>query len=196
MIVVLFVFMSSAVTAASPKGKTIDVELSGTTDFVNVGDSIVLTAETGRHGSSYVDQWEGAQKENSFFNKGKYLSTATFYAETPGTFEVTYTITMSAGNSKIMFTGEETKLIEVIHPVIGADIRDLVFTPVTDSDGTLVGYSVRGSTFKIWSNGDETRYGSIILFFEPDEISRSVNVTFRIDGQTISYEVLITRPVE
>ncbi len=197
LIITLLLLSFPVAVLAETLSKEAEVSVSNIPDIINIGEIIELSAVTVKQGSYYEDKWNGAVAVDTVFNgdRDEYISKAVFYADKPGTYVIKYEIKMRAGNSNIYFTGTVEKTVIVINSmaVEGADIRNIVFNEVTDSDGNISGYSVKGITYILWSDGSATPYGSISFFMSADEISRDVRVSFNVDGVNYSYVVTIDR---
>ena len=197
LIITLLLLSFPVAVLAETLSKEAEVSISNITDIINVGETIELSAVTVKQGSYYEDKWNGATAVDTVFNEDtdEYISKAVFYADKPGTYVINYEIKMSAGNSSRSFTGTVEKTIKVINcmTVQGADIRNIVFNEVTDTDGNISGYSVNGITYILWRDGSATPYGSISFFMRADEISRDVRVSFTVDGVNYLYVVTIDR---
>jgi len=183
--------------SAAPDQKNADVTVSDTPAVLNVGETVILTAATGKHGSSYNDNWNNAVKSITEFdpNTGTYISKAEFTAQKAGIYTISYNIDMFAGKSGIAFSGKAERTIKVISPVtiIGADIRDLVISPFYKADGSIKSYSASGTTYAIWSDNTAKPYSSIFFFFGPDETAKDINVTLNINSIQYTYTVAVKR---
>jgi uncharacterized protein YjdB len=108
---------STASAGAAPPPKTASVALSPATATLTVGQTLDLTATTLKQGSAYSDGWSGAAKLGTVLNAdGYYVSTARFTAAAPGTYLVTYHITMTAGRSDVAWQGQASATITVVAP--------------------------------------------------------------------------------
>lgn len=174
--------------------KNVEVILSDAPEVVKVGDKVELTATTKKQGSAYNDNWSNAVASTTVYDAatGTYISKAEFSAEKPGTYTISYCIDMTAGISGTGFRGMVVKTITVINPVtlIGADIRDMVITPVYKADGSLLVYSVSGKVYALWSDQTATPYSSLFFNFGPNETEKNVDVTITDNG--IQYNFVVT----
>lgn len=94
-------------------------------------------------------------------------------------------------NVKIVYysgTGNTRKVAECFANVLngkgvetdtfaGADIRDLVVTPVLRSDGSISAYRASGNIYSLWNNGTAVLYGFVSFTFGADETSKNMPVT-------------------
>lgn len=197
-IAILSIFFSFTIgVSADTVPKDIEVILSETTAVANIGDTIILTATTTKHGSSYSDNWDNAAKSITEFDPitETYISKAFFTAEKPGIYNISYTINMTAGDSNTVFSKTVEKTIEVIDSVtlIGADIRDLEVTPIYNADGSISVYSAFGTIYALWSDNTATPNGSLFFFFNPDETTKNIDVTLNINGIPTIYTVTANR---
>ena len=183
--------------AAKSDPKSIETVVKGDAVKLKVGDKVTLTVETEKHGSSYTEEWDGAKGVTTILDKdtGMYISKAKFYAERPGIYTITYSITMKAGKSKMVFLGRASKTIEVVDSVkfTGVEINDVSVTPVNNSSGEVIGYSAMGNVYTVWSDGSSKLYGTTYFFFSPNQISRYVYVTVWVDGEEYVYKVNVSR---
>jgi hypothetical protein len=190
-------FGSTIGVSAASDPKDIEVILSESATVVNIGETIALAATTSKHGSSYTDNWNNAVKSVTEFDPitETYISTATFTAEKPGIYPISYTITMTAGDSGTTFSKAAERTIEVIdsRTVTGADLRDIKITPIYKADGSVSVYSAYGTIYALWSDNTATPNGSIYFFFSPDETSKNIDVTLNIDGNLYTYMVVVNR---
>jgi len=105
----------TAVAQAAPPPKSASVALSPATATLTVGQTLDLTATTLKQGSAYSDGWSGAAKLGTGLSAdGYYVSTARFTAAAPGTYTVTYAITMTAGRSDVAWQGQASATITVV----------------------------------------------------------------------------------
>lgn len=190
-------FYLSAGVSAEERAKETDVNLSTAVETVNVGETVTLTAETLKHGSSYTDEWSGAQKTDTVLDEesGCYVSTAIFTAEEPGIYTVSYTIQMQAGKSMVLFSATASKTIEVTgeKTVKGVEIKNLTVNPVRNTAGDVVSYLAVGNIYILWSDGTSTLYGTTSFFFGPDQYSKEVTVKVYVDGDCYSFTVDVSR---
>jgi hypothetical protein len=189
----IFILATSVVVIAAPAPKTATVSLSASATTINVGQAVTLTTSTLKQGSSYTDSWGGAVKNTTILNEatGNYVSTATFSETTPGTYTVTYGITMSAGKSGVTFVGYQSITITVIEPakITGAIVKNVVATPKYNSQNKLTGYDATGDVYAVLSNGKETYYGPADFNFSPNQTSRNIEVLV----ENVSYTVNVAR---
>lgn len=197
----LLIFLLSwfPVVVSAEEGKcSVDVKITSDTTNIKVGESIILTATSIKQGSSYQVNWDGAEDQGTILNtvSGEYVSVAVFSADKPGTYKVEYSIVMQAGNSGTYFKGKVVETINVYEEdkkVIGAEIRDLTITPVIGTDG-ITAYSALGTTYVLWSDNTSDPYGTVYFYFQENEYSKTVDVTFNMERQVYTYSVLVTRP--
>ncbi|MGB7606510.1 MAG: hypothetical protein WBL93_13655 [Lutisporaceae bacterium] len=189
--------ISTIGVSADSESKDIEVVLSDMPTVVNVGETIALTATTQKHGSSYFDSWNNAVKSHTEFESETetYISEAYFLAEEPGIYNVSYTISMTAGESGTVFSNTVEKIIEVVDSVTlaGAVIKDLKVTPIYLEDGSISCYSAYISIYALWSDNTTTYNSSMYFFFEPDETSKHIDVILYIDGTPYTYTVTVDR---
>jgi hypothetical protein len=190
-------FSSTLVVYAASDIKDIEVIFSDTVAVAKVGETLDLTATTPKHGSDYTDTWDNAVKSVTQFDSvaEAYISKAIFTAENPGIYTISYTITMTSGESATVFSKTIERTIEVIdpHTVIGADIRDLEFTPIYNADGSVSVYSAHGTIYALWSDDTAAPNGSVYFFFSPSETTKDIDITLNINGSSYTYLVTITR---
>lgn len=183
-------------TAATEK--EVDVALASDFEIVKAGETINFSAVTVKHGSDYLDEWQGAEMVSTYFDDltDNYVSEAIFKADKPGVYTIAYAITMQAGKSDTVFLGKAEKTIEVIpsKEIIGAEIRNLVVTEMLRPDGSISGYLAQGSIFAIWSDGTEAAKGTVFFVFGKDETSKNVSVSFSEEGHVYEYTVTVQRP--
>ena len=190
-------FSSTLGVSAASDPKDIEVILSDTATVAKIGETINLTATAPKHGSYYTDNWDNAVKCVTEFDSitETYISRAFFTAEKPGIYHISYTITMTAGDSDTTFSKTVERTIEVIdpHTVIGADLRDLEITPIYKADGSISVYSAYGTIYALWSDNTSTLNGSLYFFFSPNETTKNIDVTLNINGKLYTYMVNATR---
>lgn len=190
-------FGSTIGVSAASDLKDIEVLLSDTATVVKLGETIDLTATTLKHGSYYADNWDSAIKSVTEFDSisETYISRASFTAEKPGIYHISYTITMTAGNSDTTFSKTVERTIEVIDPrtVIGADLKDLKITPIYKADGSISTYIAYGTIYALWSDNTSTLNSSVYFFFSPNETTKDIDVTLHINDQQYTYMVTVTR---
>lgn len=190
-------FGSTIGVSAASDPKDIEVTLSESATVVNIGETIALVATTSKHGSNYTDNWNNAVKSVTEFDPitEAYISTASFTAENPGIYPISYTITMTAGDSATTFSKTVERTIKVInsHTVTGADLRNLVITPIYKSDGSVSVYSAYGTIYALWSDNTATQNGSVYFFFGADETTKNIDVTLNIDGKLYTFTVAVHR---
>lgn len=190
-------FSSTIGVSAASDPKDIEVTLSESATVVNIGETIALVATTSKHGSNYTDNWSNAVKSVTEFDPitEAYISTASFTAENPGIYPISYTITMTAGDSATTFSKTVERTIKVIdsHTVTGADLRNLVITPIYKSGGSVSVYSAYGTIYVLWSDNTATQNGSVYFFFGADETTKNIDVTLNIDGKLYTYTVAVHR---
>lgn len=195
--VFLILFSSTISVSADTDPKNIEVILSNTVTVAKLGETIDLTATTPKHGSSYTDNWANAVKIATEFDPitETYNSKALFTSEKPGIYNISYTITMTAGDSITTFSKTVERTIEVIdpHTVIGADLRDLEITPIYNEDGSISVYSAYGTIYALWSDNTATINGSLYFFFGADETTKNIDVSLNINGKLYTYMVNVTR---
>jgi hypothetical protein len=196
MLSTLFFSSSMGVWAASDP-KDIDVILSDTASVMQIGETVELTATTDKHGSTYTDKWDNAEKIATVFvsQTGTYISKASFTAERPGRYYISYTINMTSGSSNTVFTKKVERTIVVADSakVVGALIKDLTVKPVYRSDGSISAYRAFGATYALWSDNTSALNGSVCFSFSPEETSTDVDVTLYINDRPYSYTVTVTR---
>lgn len=189
--VALVMLLITTITAlAAPPPKTVETYiLPATAQTLTVGQTLNLEAKTLKHGSHYTDVWQGATKEITVLNTetGEYESAATFTATEPGTFIITYTITMTAGKSHISFVGTGTVTVEVVAPaltLVGAAMYNVTATPRYNPQGNLTGYDAAGDVYAIMSDGSQVFYRRVNFNFSPNQTSRNLDVV--IEGETFT----------
>lgn len=194
--ILLINFTCISASAASEQ-KNIEAILSNTPDIVKVGETVILTATTEKHGSSYNDSWSNAVKSFTILDTetDTYISKAVFIAEKPGIYNISYSINMFPGKSNVDFISKVEKTIEVIDPVTiaGADIRNLVIEPVYKADGSISAYTAFGTVYVLWSNQTTTPYSSIFFGFDPNETMKNINVTIPYNGVEYNYVITVKR---
>ncbi|MCX7920617.1 MAG: hypothetical protein N3B21_01125 [Clostridia bacterium] len=198
--IIIFVGAPSTVMAAS-WSREAEISLTAKTLKINVGETLKLTAVTQKHSSTYTDGWNGAQKLSTLYDNScdSYISTAEFLAKEPGVYTITYYIYMKAGSGKLQSSGIATQTIEVISPVtpVSAEVRDLsIINRLVRPDGNMAGYFAIGNVYVIWSDGSATLDSSTCIFFRPEEMSKSVEVSVSIEGKQYTYTVNARAPLE
>lgn len=195
---------SATIVSAADEPKTVTVTLSETPPVVNVGETVVLKAVTGKHGSSYSDIWSNANGVQTIYDEETvtYMSEALFKADKPGIYTISYEIAMDAGKSDTTFIGRVERTIEVTGtPVtlVGAEIRNLsALTPLFWLDGSLRAYQASGDIYSLWSDNTAVSCNSSVSFYFGVN-SSSTNVTVYIyDDKNIKHSYLITvyKPLE
>jgi hypothetical protein len=188
---------SSIFAHAQSYAKVVDVQILSTVTTVNVGDKVVLMAESAKHGSGFSDRWTNAESNGTYLNEenGIYASSATFTTDKPGVYEVKYYIDMTTGNGDTTFGGSGTCVIEVKGEVkiLGAEISDVCMEAVYWPDGRLEGYSAMGNVYIIRSDNTRSLYGTMFFFFEPEELKKDMEVTIEEAGKTYNFTVTVTR---
>lgn len=171
---------------AAPAPKTVDVSLDASSTTIKVGQVVTLTATTDKQGDDYVDSWDEAEKIGTIHDTeaGTYVSTAKFTGITPGTYTITYEITMSSGKSDVTFNGIKSVEITVVQDskITGAAIKNVNVTPKYNSKGHLTGYAAEGDLYALWADGSKTYYGKVEFNFSPNQESRNYDVI--IEGVT------------
>lgn len=189
--------VSTIGVSADSASKDTEVALSEVPTAVNVGETIALTAITQKHGSSYFDNWNNAEKVYTKFDPETeaYISEASFMAEEPGTYNISYTIYMTSGGSNTVFSNTVEKTIVVVDSVTlaGAVIKDVKVTPIYLENGSISYYSAYVSIYALWSDNTTSYNSSMYLFFKPDETSKAIEVILYIDGTPYTYTVTINR---
>jgi hypothetical protein len=193
---VLFSFIIGV--AADSEPKDIQVILSEIPTVVNLGGAVEITATAPKHGSSFVDSWEGAEKVFTEFNPAEenYTSKAVFKPVKAGTYVISYSITMTSGGSATIFSKKVERTIEVVNPitVVGATAKNLNLSPIYNVNGEILYYRACGQVYALWSDNSEIPTGSsVYFFFGPDETSKDVNVTFSVEGKQYNYTIIINR---
>ncbi|TWH83636.1 hypothetical protein [Sedimentibacter saalensis] len=187
-IILVFVFLLAmqTIAIAAPAPKTVDVLLDASSTTIKVGQVVTLTAITDKQGSGYIDSWDEAEKIDTIHDTEAetYVSTAKFTGITPGTYTITYEITMSSGKSDVTFNGVKSVEITVVQDskIKGAAIYNVKVTPTYNPNGHLTGYDAEGDLYAVWDNGDETYYGKVEFNFSPNQESRNYDVI--IEGVT------------
>ncbi|WP_312832617.1 hypothetical protein [Sedimentibacter saalensis] len=187
-IILVFVFLLAmqTIAIAAPAPKTVDVLLDASSTTIKVGQVVTLTATTDKQGSSYIDSWDEAEKIDTIHDTETetYVSTAKFTGITPGTYTITYEITMSSGKSDVTFNGVKSVEITVVQDskIKGAAIYNVKVIPTYNPNGHLTGYDAEGDLYAVWDNGDETYYGKVEFNFSPNQESRNYDVI--IEGVT------------
>lgn len=191
------IFGASMGVWADTEFKDVNVILSETPAVVNVGETIEMTAVTTKHGSCYYDSWGNAVKVSTVYDLGTnaYISKALFTAEKPGSYNISYTIKMTSGNSDTVFYKTVERQVEVIDTVtvVGALIKDLTVTPLYNADDTISAYKAYGTVHVLWSDNTTTPNGSLYFFFGPEETSKDIEVTLYVDGIQYKYIVTVNR---
>lgn len=190
-LVFVFIFTMSMGVLSAPAPKIAAVTLSASAINVTLGQTVTLTAATLKQGSSYSDSWSGATKISTMLDEatGSYISTAAFSAATPGTYTISYSITMGAGKSTVAFNGADSITITVTNPasITGAAAKNVIATPKYNNQGHLTGYDSTADIYALWSNGAETFYGTVNFNFSPNQTSRNIDVL--VDGNTYTVRV-------
>lgn len=190
----LFMFMIPFTVLAAPAPKTATVSLSASNDTILVGQTATLTATTLKQGSSFTDSWDGAVKHSTILEDSlkSYVSTATFSSSVPGTYTITYDITMNSGNSDVNFLGTNSITITVLQPkeLVGATIKNISSTPVykNKNKNNIVRYDATGDIYAVYDNGEEIFYDTFEFKFNQNHKERNIDVT--IDGQTFTVHIL------
>lgn len=199
-IIMILLVGSATIVSAADEPKTVTVTLSETPSVVKVGETVVLNAVTGKHGSSYSDFWSNANGVQTIFDEetGTYMAEALFQADKPGIYTIGYEIAMDAGKGDTTFIGKVERTIEVIGTTVtltGADIRDLVVTPLLRSDGSISAYKASGNIYSLWSDGSAVLCNSIVcFFFGVNETSKNVTVTIYDKGINHTYVITVNKP--
>ncbi|MCX7748767.1 MAG: hypothetical protein N2645_18055 [Clostridia bacterium] len=164
---------------------------------IKVGETITLSAESFKQGSSYADEWLGAAKTATFFDQesGYYKSTARFTAKEAGIYKVTYKMVMYSGKSNVAFTKIVYKMVEVLNPVTvqGAVAKNVVFHEIKKPDGRVSGYIAVGEVYILWSDDTLSPYSSICLFFTSSETTKEIQVEIDINKNSVSYPITVSR---
>lgn len=188
----LFMFIIPFTVMAVPAPKIATVSLSASNDTILVGETATLKATTLKQGSSFIDSWGGAVKDSTLLDDSleSYVSTATFSSSVPGTYTITYDITMKAGKSNVTFVGTESTTITVIAPkeLAGAKIKNVSAIPRYNNQKHLEGYDAIGDVYAIYDNGDEEFYDTFNFNFSPNQSERNIDVT--VDGHTFTVHVV------
>lgn len=190
----LFMLILPITVMAAPAPKIATVSLSASNDTILVGETATLTATTLKQGSSFTDNWTGAIKDNTILDEslGNYVSTSTFSSSVPGTYTITYDITMNSGNSNVNFVGTNSITITVLAPkkLVGATIKNISSTPVykNKDKNNIVRYDATGDIYAIYENGEEVFYDTFEFKFNQNHKERNIDVT--VDGQTFTVHIL------
>ncbi|WHH61078.1 hypothetical protein [Petroclostridium sp. X23] len=198
LVIIMAMLNLSTSVMAGTLFKEVEVTLSPADTVIEVGETMVLTASTQKKGSSYFDGWEGAVEGDTILDNatGNYISSAVFTAVQPGTYTITYSIGMDAGNNTDKFIGTATQVVTVADtaPVItGVEVRNLTVDEVRDANDRIIGYNVFGKAYILWSDSTEVEYAVIYLYFNADEVSKDIDITVDADGQSYTYTVTVVR---
>lgn len=187
----LFMFMIPFTVLAAQAPKIATVSLTASNDTILVGETATLTAPTPKQGSSFTDSWDGAVKDITILDDSleSYVSTATFSSSVPGTYTITYNITMKAGKSNVTFVGTKCTTITVIAPkeLTDAKIKNVSATPRYNRQGHLDGYDAIGDVYAVYNTGEEF-YKTFNFNFSPNQSERNIEVT--VDGQIFTVHVV------
>lgn len=188
----LFMFMIPFTVLAAPAPKPANVSLSASNDTILVGETATLTATTLKQGSSFTDSWDGAVKDSTILDDSleSYVSTATFSSSVPGTYTITYDITMNSGNSDVNFLRTNSITITVLQPkeLVGATIKNISSTPVYKNKNNIVRYDATGDIYAVYDNGEEIFYATFEFKFNQNHKERNIDIT--IDGQTFTVHIV------
>ena len=139
-----------------------------------------------------ADTWTGSLKNSTILDDSleSYVSTSTFSSSIPGTYTITYDITMKAGKSNVTFVGTKSITITVIAPkeLIGVKIKNVSAAPKYNTQNKLTGYDATGQIYAIYDNGEEKLYDTIDFNFSPNQSKRNIDVT--VYGQTFTVHVV------
>lgn len=130
--------------------------------------------------SSLVDNW---------------VAGGTFTGNVAGTYQITATLTMSAGKSDVSWNGSDSTNVTVLNPatVTGFVAKNFVATAVWNSKHTnITGYNVEYDLFINYSDNTSEKYNSLTNAMGAGQKSDSLTVLYT-DGKTYSYTV--TNPV-
>lgn len=181
----------SQVVMADPLEKDAQIEITASSETIYVGDTVTLTSVSKKNGSEFVDNWcgNGVSAGTTGSNGDTYQSTAEFKPQKPGTYTITYSIYMSAGNGKAVFCGNASKTIEVIGKteVIGITIKNIKVIPM----GNV--YLVSGDVYLVWSDDSTTLYSSVVYFFGENETNRDVSLTVPVGDGVVTYCLSVSR---
>ncbi len=184
-------------TSAKPTEKEVDVTLTSSALSIQTGQSIILSAVTKKHGSTYEVFWFGAHDRGTQLSEtnDSYISTAVFNADKPGIYTIRYSIIMEAGKSDRKFTGTAICTVNVSEPitVTGAEVRNLTFRPLTRPDGSIYAYSAMGDIYTVWSNNTSSLYGRTFFIFSSNETVKDVDVTLYIEDKHYRFTVTVSR---
>jgi hypothetical protein len=187
-IIVLTLFLMIGITgnlAAQPLPKAADVSLTSSVETANLGETVTLTAITMKKGSDYTDEWIGATKVGTVLNHdGYYVSTAEFKADV--TVNVQYRIIMTAGKSKVSFTGQSETTVVVSKPapavVVGIEVKNI------RPDPQLAGEYL-ADIYAVLSDGTLRPEGSMFFSIPSGQTSKTLYLT--VEGKRYTYIVNI-----
>ncbi|MCX7773561.1 MAG: hypothetical protein N2376_10675 [Clostridia bacterium] len=200
LIFALFLSVCLALPVASfalPQAKAVDLQWGSIPDQIKLGETIELTATALKMGSGFKDAWTNAQKLETTYDTGTgcYRARAEFKPTKPGSYEISYSITLNRGKSGKSFSGTLTKTIVVTDEkkVTGADIRDVELIP-GNGGGSAVGYTVIGYAYALLSDGTALPLDEMITFYmDAQETDRDIPVSFTYNEQEYNFTVHYVR---
>lgn len=99
--------------------KDANSELTVSDSSVLTDETVNLTANTEKKGSSYSIIWtDNVNKGDTVLEDSYYISTGTFSSNEAGSYEVGYSVLMRAGKSHVTWVDDEKATIVVTSPVI------------------------------------------------------------------------------
>lgn len=177
--------------------ESIDISVTASASSVKVGERITLKAIVPKHGSSFKDSWSKEMEYSTSLDdmNNKYISEATFIPKEPGVYTIVYQMEMNAGKSEKSFVGKGEYTVEVVDSttIKEVGVKDLVVTEVVNSQGVISGYRGIGTVYVLWSDNTIMDYSTIFVSFQPDEMSKNVDVIVELDGKKRIYKVNIRR---
>lgn len=194
----LLLFLTPLSTLAASAPKPLEATITSSASTVAVGENVIITATTVKRGSECQDTWNNAIKQETVLDQetGCYVATAWFEASQPGTYVIEYEISETAGNSAVKFEAQASITIIVEgqeKKVIGAEIRNITFTPLPSGDVDACSYSGEGQVYALYSDNTAAAKGVVFFVFGPEETSKIITVKFKDNGIYYSFPVMVSR---
>lgn len=193
--ILLLVILLPVPIEAKTRIKQADVEITAGAYTVNVGESVTLTAQWIKQGSTCEVVWSGAEGSGIVPADGFCTSQAVFTAAQPGVYTIAADVVMRSGKSATEFTGRVECTITVLDPVKieGVELRNVTFCEVKRADGSVRGYWAVGDVYIVKTDGTALPYSTSMEYLDADATSKNVTVTYSVDGVQYTDTVTIYR---
>jgi hypothetical protein len=201
----------------APKDTGVTLQLKQIYEVVHEGDTVDLEALTMKKGSGYDVDWdvtgystngtpadvdsnnyeltEGITNLVSLPIEGTdelgdfYKSEASFTGKKAGTYEITTTVTMTAGNSHVSWVGTDTlsQDVQAVAVLTGFNAKFVKADPILNPKGKITGYNVTYDLYYQYDNAPDSFYQTLTINMSENQTSKSTSITF--NEKTYNYTV-------